>query len=167
MAMEVIVWTCVVVFILTAVITLLGITNRITIDKTYLNALFTALILEIVAIGIIGFRSTVQNDLRGAFVRITYPLADLSVDRQEKMFVAGVATMRSDQTLTCKIATASDTTAYSQVALKPKGFFDLAYDLSGRTFPLAVATNCAILEGEKIVTADTSRVRLTRTLIQP
>ncbi len=51
MIVLVIMWTCVGVFISTAIITLLGLVNIIKIEKKYMNALFTALILEVTAIG--------------------------------------------------------------------------------------------------------------------
>ena len=162
MAINIIVGTCVAVFVVTAAITLLGITNRLEIDKRYLNALFAALILEIVAIGVIGFRATLEDDIRGAFVRITYPLAALSVETQTEMFIAGVAAMNRDQALSCRVATASDTVVYHQVTLKSKGFFDLSYELAGRAFPLDLSISCSVREDDRTITADTSRVRLTR-----
>jgi hypothetical protein len=162
MPIQVIVWTCVVVFVMTAAITLLGITNRISIDKAYLNALFTALILEIAAIGIAAFKSSMHNDAGGPFVRVTYPISDVSVGTQGKMYVAGVAVVGADQHLVCGISTQHDTIVYSQIQLKPKGFFDLAYDLSNRTFPLATNIACTVYQGDRVVIGDTSRVSLTR-----
>ena len=44
------------IFSITAIITFLGITKKITIKNNYLNALFTAVILEVVAATIISYR---------------------------------------------------------------------------------------------------------------
>lgn len=56
---ETLFWIFIAIFSLTAVITLLGITGVIkTIKEKYLNALFTALILEVVAAVLLLFRST-------------------------------------------------------------------------------------------------------------
>lgn len=49
------IWTCSIIFAATGVITLLGLINVIKIDKSYLNKLFTALILEIIAISLLAF----------------------------------------------------------------------------------------------------------------
>lgn len=48
----VLVWTCVIIFAATGVITLLGIVKIVKIDKGFLNKLFIALLLEIVTIGV-------------------------------------------------------------------------------------------------------------------
>lgn len=55
------IWTCSIIFAATGVITLLGLINIIKIDKSYLNKLFTSLILEIVAIGVFAFNDSIQN----------------------------------------------------------------------------------------------------------
>ena len=47
MIILVILWTCVGVFISTAMISILGLLGIVRIDKKYMNALFTALILEV------------------------------------------------------------------------------------------------------------------------
>ncbi len=55
-------WIFVAIFSATAIITLLGITNVINIKANFLNALFTALILEVVAAVIIVFQSFDFNE---------------------------------------------------------------------------------------------------------
>lgn len=57
MAQTVLIWTCVFVFIATSAITLLGLINKISIDRSYLNKLFFLLILEIVPISILVFKN--------------------------------------------------------------------------------------------------------------
>jgi hypothetical protein len=49
-------WTCTIIFGATGIITLLGLINKVNIDRIFLNKLFTALILEIVAISILAFK---------------------------------------------------------------------------------------------------------------
>ena len=56
MEQQVLFWIFVTIFSATAVITLLGITNVISIKNNFLNAMFTALILEVVAAVIILFQ---------------------------------------------------------------------------------------------------------------
>lgn len=55
------IWTCSFIFAATGVITLLGLIKIIKIEKTYLNKLFTTLILEIVAIGVLAFSNGIKN----------------------------------------------------------------------------------------------------------
>jgi hypothetical protein len=55
------IWTCTIIFAATGAITLFGLINIIKIEKPYLNKLFTALILEIVAIGVLAFGDSLQN----------------------------------------------------------------------------------------------------------
>ncbi len=62
MEQQVLFWIFVVIFSATAIITLLGITNLIQIKANFLNALFTALILEVVAAIIVVFQSFNFND---------------------------------------------------------------------------------------------------------
>ena len=162
MAIEVIVWTCVAVFVATAVITLLGITNKIIIDKTYLNALFTALILEIVAIGMVGFTTNMKRNASATFVRVTFPISDISVGTQSQLFIAGVAGVNDQQALNCDVASAQDTVRYRGVTPSSKGFFNLTYDLSGRSLPHAVRASCRVLEGNTVVAVDTAQFTLSR-----
>jgi len=49
-------WTFLGIFVVTAAVTLLGVTSVVTVPKTYLTALFTALILEVVGSIIALFR---------------------------------------------------------------------------------------------------------------
>jgi hypothetical protein len=55
------IWTCSFIFAATGIITLLGLTKMIAIDRGYLNKLFTSLILEIVAIGVLAFNQGVTE----------------------------------------------------------------------------------------------------------
>lgn len=72
MAQSVLIWTCVLVFIATSVITILGIVNKLKIDKAYLNELFLALILEVIAIGVLAFKDGVEK-VDTNFVKIIMP----------------------------------------------------------------------------------------------
>jgi hypothetical protein len=73
MEQKVLIWTCVFVFVSTSIITLLGIINKINIDRSYLNKLFFALILEVVSIGVLAFKDSFKTPAKTDFVRITMP----------------------------------------------------------------------------------------------
>jgi tetratricopeptide (TPR) repeat protein len=68
MIVLVILWTCVGVFIATSLITLLGLIGVIKLPKKYMNILFSALIVEIVGIGVGIFSGTINPNylLKGA-----------------------------------------------------------------------------------------------------
>ena len=70
---QVLVWTCVLIFIATSIITLLGILRKIEINPDYLNKLFAALILEIIAIGILAFKESFKPAPVVEFVKIISP----------------------------------------------------------------------------------------------
>ncbi len=64
-AQSALIWTCVAVFIFTSIITLLGIIKRpriIEIGDRWLKPLFSALILQVIGIGIIAFKIEVTPD---------------------------------------------------------------------------------------------------------
>ncbi|MBR9920620.1 MAG: hypothetical protein GYB31_07250 [Bacteroidetes bacterium] len=66
METKVIIWTFIVIFGISAILTLLGITGVIkTIQEKYLNALFTALILEVIAAVLFVFKSYDFNATAG------------------------------------------------------------------------------------------------------
>lgn len=73
MAQKILIWTCVCVFVSTSIITLLGIINKIKIDRSYLNKLFVALILEVVAISVLAFKDSFNTEAKTDFVKITMP----------------------------------------------------------------------------------------------
>lgn len=70
-----ILWTCVSVFIVTSIITLLALTRIIKLaSPEYLKRLFYALILEVVAISIWGFADAIKGGKKiGNYVKITTP----------------------------------------------------------------------------------------------
>ncbi|NND63018.1 MAG: hypothetical protein HKN48_07455 [Flavobacteriaceae bacterium] len=58
-----IVWTCAVIFAATGIITLLALTKVITIETRFLNKLFTALILEVIAVTVgFGYTGYIKGD---------------------------------------------------------------------------------------------------------
>jgi hypothetical protein len=88
MEQKVLIWTCIVVFISTSIITLLGLIKKVSIEKTYLNRLFVTLILEVVAIGVLAFKDSFSKPRQMDFVRITMPDPNYSYDRQINSFLS-------------------------------------------------------------------------------
>ena len=64
MVQQVLNWTCVGVFVVTSIITILGIVGKIQIAKEYLNKLFLVLIVEIVSIVLVSFKAGLTSDLK-------------------------------------------------------------------------------------------------------
>jgi hypothetical protein len=92
MSQIVLIWTCIFVFISTSIITLLGIINKISIDKSYLNKLFIALILEVVAIGVLAFKDNFKpTKCDFNFTKITFPNNNFIYDTQlnTSLFIDG------------------------------------------------------------------------------
>lgn len=107
MEKNVLIWTCIFVFVATSIITLLGIINRITIDKRYLNALFSALILEIVSIGIMAFKSSIPSPTNPDFLKITMPDPGFSysTDSGRSLFIKGAYLKQAEHTLKGELRT--------------------------------------------------------------
>lgn len=77
---NILIWSCVIMFIATGIITLLGIINVVKIRDTYLKKLFYALILEIVSIGIIPFKDVAFGNT-SEFIKITSPSDNFLYDK--------------------------------------------------------------------------------------
>lgn len=103
MAQAVLIWTCILVFIATSIITLLGIINKISIDKSYLNRLFIALILEVVTIGVLAFKDSFNSvKCNSNFAKITFPINEFEYDKQlnVSVFIDGAYTKDEGSVLT-------------------------------------------------------------------
>ncbi len=70
MANEVLVWTCVIVFIATCAITILAIVGVVNINQQFLNKLFYTLIIEIVVSGVILFKKVIMSKEEINIIRI-------------------------------------------------------------------------------------------------
>jgi hypothetical protein len=163
MALQTIVWTCVIVFVLTSLITLLGITNVLKIEKSYLNALFGALILEIVSISVIVFTNNMRDESRMSYVRLTFPVSDVSVGSDTFQSISGIGLLSSDaQRLTCRAFTQNDTTPFSTRTFTTRDYFSFRHNLAGVTLPAELGIRCSIMEGEKVITGDSIDITLNR-----
>lgn len=148
-------------FIVTSAITLLGITNIIKIERNYLNKFFAALILEIVAIGVFGFKEFVLSESKIAYLRITSPVTNM-VNTPDLIYVTGVALRTGDdQFIKCRMISNGDTTTLTTSEV-PKERFTFTHSVSGLDFPAKVKFICTIEEGTKIVKADSVEITLTR-----
>ena len=96
---QVLVWTCVLIFIATSIITLLGILRKIEINPDYLNKLFAALILEIIAIGILAFKESFKPAPVVEFVKIISPKKGYSLQHSVKLFIDGAYNISEKQIL--------------------------------------------------------------------
>lgn len=162
MATQTIIWTCVIVFVLTSVITLLGITNVLKIEKSYLNALFGALILEIVSISVIVFTNNMRDQSRMVYVRLTFPISNIEVGADTVLGIAGIGLLSNDaQALRCKAFTQSDTTNYPPIrTFTSRDYFGLNYELKGLELPANLGIRCRIEEGSKVIASDSIDITL-------
>jgi hypothetical protein len=86
---QVLVWTCVVVFMVTCIITILGIIGKINIAATYLNRLFVALILQIVTIGVLAVKDSFKPTPVQEFIKIVSPSNDFIVGQNRLVSIYG------------------------------------------------------------------------------
>ena len=107
-ARNVILWTCVTVFIITCVITLLGIIRVLSIPETYLTTLFRVLIVEIIAVALWSFKASVQKEFLTKdeeFVRITSPLpGDYSLNADTHEIYAGGVYLKADNSHNIRVS---------------------------------------------------------------
>ncbi len=59
---DILTWICIVIFAATGIITLLGLIKKVNIDRGFLKLLFSGLIVEIVTVGVLGFKIGIKND---------------------------------------------------------------------------------------------------------
>lgn len=110
---QVLVWVCVIVFAATSAITLLGIIKKVDIDPTFLNRLFIALILEVVAISVLAFKDSFKPRPITEFIKIVTPANGTAVGQwssvsfnvaynklTEEVFEAELRTTEKNITLT-------------------------------------------------------------------
>lgn len=150
---QVLVWTCVVVFIATSAITLLGITRVINIDPVFLNRLFVTLILEIVAIGVLAFKNSFKPAPVTEFVKIVSPKSGFSVGQNPTVFVDGAYNKSNDESVNAYLK-ANNKTIILNNNSKENGIFSATIDSSFLDKTGNSAIYLAISREDKRVAAD-------------
>lgn len=96
---QVLVWTCVIVFIITCIITILGLIGRVKIAPPFLKKLFVTLILEIVTVGVLAFKDSFKPATKMEFIKIVSPLNNFDGSTNQKIFISGAFNKNSDETV--------------------------------------------------------------------
>lgn len=98
--LECILWTCVGIFVITSIITILSILNVIKIKEEYSKKLFYALIIQVITAGVITFKSKINEnptsflsliDGKPNILRITSPTTNVVIENGNNLFVNGFA----------------------------------------------------------------------------
>ena len=155
---QVLVWTCVVVFIATSAITLLGIIRKIDIDPSFLNKLFAALILEIVAIGVLAFKDSFKPAPVTEFAKIVAPKNDYSVGKNATVFLDGAYNKTSDEEIKGYLRANKKTITLTNNS-KENGIFSTTIDSSLLNNMNNSIIGLAIYKGAKIVAADSISIK--------
>ena len=150
---QVLVWTCVVVFIATSAITLLGIIRKLDIDPSFLNKLFVALILEIVAIGVLAFKDSFKPAPVTEFVKIVTPKTGFSVGQNPTVFVDGAYNKTSGEEIKGYIRANNKVIPLANNS-KENGIFSTTIDSSLLANMNNLIIALAILKADKTVAAD-------------
>ena len=124
---QVLIWTCVFVFIATSLITLCGILKWISIDPAFLNKLFIALILEIVAIGVLAFKNSFEPRPIVEFAKIVSPKSGFSVGENKSIFIDGAYRITEGERVEMTLF-ANDTKTVLQNNAKENGIFSTVVD---------------------------------------
>ena len=120
-------WTCVGVFVCTAVITLLAVVRLITIDDDLRNKLFAALIIEVVVIGVSVFSGLVKLDAEPV-------KEELVAGSEAAATLTAIETSRTDRPPT-------DETTVAPTELQPRVYIHIA---SEDQRPTAVVARTAL-----------------------
>lgn len=156
MITTVLLWTCAIVFAATAIITLLGITGIIKIEREYLNKLFYSLIIEIVAISIFAFSQYVKNE-KQPFVRVTFPVNNINLNGQSKLFVNGIAVLNknNNQKLILTAIIENDTLNFETVETTKRDGFTFSIDIK-KTYRdnTNLKLRCSIIQNGKAIVED-------------
>lgn len=157
MEVSILVWTCVVVFVVTAGITLLGVLNIIKIKSEYLSKLFYFLIIEIVAAGVLVFKNTLTNKPDN-IIRIVYPKKDSNLKRGESFFVGGFCQIPARTSLEGNVVIANKSYDLLNFKIDDRGVFT-AYVSIIDSFPktkgkimVSVTSNGTLLTADSVVT---------------
>jgi len=115
-------WTCVGVFVCTAVITVLAIVGLLRIDRDIRNQLFAALVLEIVAIGVAVFAGLVKVDPKPVAQEITASVQAQQTLREIDTVVTANATPEGPQPTTPQPG------AIASAEITPRVYIQIASD---------------------------------------
>lgn len=120
---QVLVWTCVLVFIATSAITLLGIIKKIDIDLDFLNKLFIALILEVVTIGVLAFKNSFKPTPISEFIKIVSPLNNFNASNNPTISVYGAYNKSSDETIRAELKVNNQTIPLTNTSSEENIFY--------------------------------------------
>lgn len=146
---NVLIYICLSVFAVTSVITLLGLLKIVKLEKTYMNRLFTALILQIVTVGIFGFKNFIY-DHRDPYIRLTFPTNDLSTENNN-IVINGLALLNKENYIEVNI---NEKKYFPKV--NEKEIFFVTHSLKVGYNDLKIRTR--VMENSKMVTADSSQI---------
>jgi hypothetical protein len=156
MVIQILIWTCVAVFITTSIITLLGIINVLKIEKPFLNKLFYSLIIEIVAIVVFTFSEYLKNE-KQPFVRITFPIDNFNLNGQNTLQVNGVAVLNinENQKISLISIIEKDTLYFETLKTTARDRFIFTIPIKEKySNPFELKLQCQIIQDNKIILKD-------------
>ena len=142
---NILIYSCLFVFIATSIITLLGLLRIVKLEKTYMNRLFTSLILQVVAISLFGFKSFIY-DHQEPYIRLTFPTSNISTENNN-IIVNGLALLNKENSIEVQI---NGEKYFPNV--NEKDLFFVTYSLKEGVNDLKIITK--IVENSKIMKID-------------
>jgi hypothetical protein len=90
MAFQIIIWSCVTLFVLTSFITLLALVGVIKLGDYYLKNLFKALVLEVVAAGVAAFSVYIKHEVFVEPKQVPQEIANIKTDGTKDQTIANL-----------------------------------------------------------------------------
>ncbi|SDE31526.1 hypothetical protein [Niabella drilacis] len=106
---QVLVWTCVLVFVATATITILALVGKIKIEPFFLKRLFITLLLEVVVISVLAFKNSFKPASKVEFIKIVSPINNFDASNNQVISVYGAYNINSNETVRGEIKANNET----------------------------------------------------------
>ena len=170
-AIQILIWTCVAIFVFTGVISLLSLINVIKIDPEFRKKLFYALILEVVAVGLIVFKKGVTEqptsfinikDGEANVIRIFSPTVPISINRGDNLFVNGFCFKSKDVKWEGEVHIGDKLFPLQDFKVNDRSAFSaMTASITEQMPPTKAIIVTKLVENEKLLSSDTAVTTIT------
>ncbi len=159
---EVIIWTCVFVFVCTAVIAVLSLVKVINISEPFRTRLFYVVVIEIALSSVYVFKNSMSDPMETNFIRIVNPTptAQLSFIQGQTLYLYGVCLNGDSATFSGEIYANNKVYPMDNFQIDSRNVFAVSTQLND-TFPIArVKMIVRLSKGDKILFIDSTSTNL-------
>lgn len=167
MEIQVLVWTCIAVFIATATITLLSIIGKLKIPDGYRDKLFYLLIIEIVSFGVLAFKNFITEKQKTcpSIVRIVSPSEDFSATLKQGnyFYIEGYCNKTDKESLKGTATINNKTVNLAIPQINNKGIFSTRFLIADSLINQKVICKIQVMDSSKLISEDERSFLITTT----